>query len=75
MTAWLNSSSFDVVLWTDLESNFAIGQNRGQFLESAIAYLNGLPEVCKENARDYINRAPAQTATALRHELRSRGWL
>jgi uncharacterized protein YaiE (UPF0345 family) len=75
MAAWLNSSNFDVVLWADLESNFAVGQNREQFLESAIAYLNGLAEVCKANARDYINRAPAQTATALRQELRSRGWL
>lgn len=72
---WLNSTEFDAVLWTDLNSNFVEGQTRGQFIESAIVYLNKLPDVCKANARDYINRAPALTATALRHELRLRGWL
>ena len=75
ITEWLNSSTFDVVLWTDLQTNFAVGQDREQFLESAIAYLNRLAEVCRANARDYINRAPAQTATSLRQELQSRGWL
>lgn len=72
---WLNSSLFDAVLWTDLNSNFVEGQNRDQFIESAITYLNNLSDVCKANARDYINRAPAQTITALRLKLKSGGWL
>ena len=75
ITRWLGSSGFDAVIWTDLESNFALGQNREQFLSAAFEYLDRLADVCKANARDYINRTPQQTQTALRRFLLSKGWL
>jgi len=74
ITEWLVQSRFDAVIWTDLTGQFGPA-SRTEFLESAFNYLDGLPEICKANARDYINRAPQQTQTALRRDLKSKGWL
>jgi hypothetical protein len=75
VTEWLIGSRFDAVIWTDLESNFAMGRNRAELLEEAFNYLDGLSAVCKTNARHYINTAPPQTQTDLRRYLQSKGWL
>jgi hypothetical protein len=72
---WLNASNFEAVMWTDLESNFADKRHVTFSLDAAFDYLNSLENVCQANARDYINRAPEQTQTALRQGLQSRGWL
>lgn len=72
---WLNASSFDAVIWTDLRSNFLEKRHAEFSIDAAFDYLEGLANVCKANARDYINRSPEQTQTALRQNLRSRGWL
>jgi hypothetical protein len=72
---WLNNTDFHAVIWTDLIGDFAPGQNREQFLSTAFEYLSGLTGVCQANARDYINRAPKETQTALRRFLTSKGWL
>lgn len=72
---WLKKSEFDAVIWTDLKSNFAEKRHVDFSPDAAFNYLNNLSDVCKANARDYINRAPQQTETALRQQLRARGWL
>jgi hypothetical protein len=74
ITGWLMQSRFDAVIWTDLTGHFG-PTSRAEFLESAFNYLDGLPETCSANARDYINRAPQQTQTALREHLKWKGWL
>jgi hypothetical protein len=72
---WLNASSFEADIWTDLKSNFSEKRHVEFSIDATFEYLEGLANVCKANARDYINRAPEQTQTALRQNLRSRGWL
>jgi hypothetical protein len=71
---WLRTTAFNAVIWTDLVSNFVYDPNEG-FLNAAFNYLDNLPDICKANARDYINRAPQQTQTDLRRFLQVRGWL
>lgn len=75
ITEWLTRSRFDAAIWTDLESNFALGRNRAELLEEASCYLDSLLPACKTNARHYINTAPPQTQTELRRHLQSKGWL
>ncbi len=73
--AWLNASSFDAVIWTDLKSNYREKRHANFSADHAYDYLESLPPVCKENARKYIKQAPVQTKTALRQYLEMRGWL
>ncbi len=75
ITEWLTRSRFDAVIWTDLESNFALGRDRAELLDEAFSYLESLSTTCKTNARHYINTAPLQTQTELRRHLQSKGWL
>jgi hypothetical protein len=73
--AWLKGTEFDVVIWTDLKSNFKKKRARDFEEGDALSYLNSLPPVCKANAHDYIVQAPPQTQTKLRKYLQSKGWL
>ncbi len=75
MQGWLNASSFDGVIWTDLKSNYQAERDAKFSINDAHNYLETLPPVCKENARRYIKQAPVQTKTALRQYLETRGWL
>ena len=72
---WLDRSNFDAVIWTNLESNFSNKREVNFSVENAFRYLESLPPVCKENARDYIRKAPEPTQTELRRYLYSKGWL
>lgn len=74
ITEWLTRLRFDATIFTDLNAT-PWPQSREDFLRAAFNYLEDLPEICKANARDYINRAPNQTQTALRQYLQSEGWL
>lgn len=75
ITEWLTILRFDAVIWTDLESNFALHRNKAELLDEAFSYLESLSTVCKDNARHYVNSAPPQTQTELRRYLKSKGWL
>ena len=73
--AWLKGTEFDAVIWTDLKSNYKKKRARDFEEGDAFSYLNGLPQVCKASAHDYIVQAPPQTQTKLRKYLQSKGWL
>ena len=73
--AWLNSSEFDAAIWTDLESNYREKRRCSFEASDALAYLESLPPVCRENASSYIVQAPEQTRTSFKTYLQSKGWL
>src|SRR5260370_17958168 len=72
---WLDVSDFHAVVWTNLKGNFKKKRKVIFSLDGALDYLESLSPVCKANARNYINKAPAQTDTRLRQHLKITGCL
>ncbi len=72
--AWAKQKEFDVVVWTDLTSNFH-EEARQQFsVEAAIAHLKALAPEGKAKAAEYVWRAPAFVQTPLRRALEGEPW-
>lgn len=71
---WALSKGVDAVIWTDLSSNFSKKLHRDLDETNVIKYLKELPDNQKEEARNYIQKAPVQIETrfraAIRRELR-----
>jgi hypothetical protein len=66
---WAKDRKFDVVVWTDLESNFT-QEGRNPFdVERAVAHLRSLSPAAKAQATEYVWRAPQFVATPLRSKL------
>jgi len=65
---------FDVVVWTDLDSNFQQKRGRSFSLEEAILHLQGLDREGKSKAAEYVWRAPDFIRTPLRSTLEAIPW-
>jgi len=76
ISAWATSKGIDVVIWTDLESNFKKKSIFGQdfSVETAISHIVALDAEGKAEAVEYIRRAPDFIDTPLRKALREYSW-
>lgn len=66
---WATAKNIDVVVWTDLPTNFEIQQSRKFSVESALAYLRKLDAKAKAGASEYVWCAPDFVRTPLRTAL------
>jgi hypothetical protein len=64
----------DGVVWTALAST--ISGSKASIVTEAVAYLTSLDDHGEDyrRAREYVVRAPPQIQTAVRREMRERGW-
>lgn len=74
--SWATAKRVDVVVWTDLISNFATDSLSHQPFSvlSAISHIQALDESGKAQAVEYIWRAPIFVDTWLRRALQSEPW-
>jgi len=63
---WCKDQHIDAVIWTDLSPKFKAITNYPFTLNNAIKYLSGLNGNAYDRAREYILKAPPQTATKFR---------
>ena len=74
VTAWVAASANDVVVWTDLRSNFQSLCGQPFSIEAALAHLRSLEARAKSGAAEYVWRAPGFVKTALRTALEAEPW-
>lgn len=74
--AWAHTKNLDVVVWTDLKSNFLTRSLvKSPFsVPNAVGHLQLLPSDAKANAAEYIWRAPTLVDTPLRREVQTEPW-
>ena len=72
--AWCADKGWGGAVWTDLEPNFEAHTKRRFSVAEGIAYLKTLRRESLEEAYNYIQNAPAQTATPLRAALAEDSW-
>jgi len=72
--SWCAREGWDGAVWTDLEPNFETHTTRGFSVAEGIRYLKTLRGASLEEAYNYIQNAPAQTATPLRAALAKDAW-
>ncbi len=72
--AWCAAKGWDGAVWTDLEPNFSAHTGREFSAAAGIFYLKTLSGESLEEAYNYIQNAPAQTATPLRAALAADNW-
>ncbi len=72
--AWCEAKGWSGAVWTDLEPNFEAHTTRGFSVTEGIRYLKMLRGESLEEAYNYIQNAPAQTATPLRAALANDVW-
>lgn len=73
---WAKEKSVDVVVWTDLKSNFTekSKEKREFSVAAAITHLQSLSPEGKAKAAEYVRRAPTFIKTALRSAIESEPW-
>ncbi len=71
VSAWLKSSDYEAAVWTALESNYREQHLRDFAVPHAVSYIRGLPKAPRDNALDYIRKAPAEVDTPLRRALKA----
>ena len=73
---WASDKKIDVVVWTDLESNFQEeSECKKPFsIEAALCHIQALDSQGKAKAAEYIWRTHAFVATPLREALQSQPW-
>ncbi|MDO8939712.1 MAG: hypothetical protein Q7U98_11180 [Methylicorpusculum sp.] len=73
---WASKKKIDVVIWTDLESNFDEKSEckRPFSIETALCHIQVLDSQGKAKAAEYVWRTPAFVATPLREALQSQPW-
>jgi hypothetical protein len=71
---WASVKAIDVVVWTDLTTNFAKNQRPQFSIESALAHLQTLDAKAKAGAAEYVWRAPGFVRTPLRTALQAEPW-
>jgi len=73
---WTSCKKIDVVIWTDLTSNFQEkSKGRKPFsIESALSHIQSLDDKGKAKAAEYVWRAPEFIDTPLRQALQSEPW-
>lgn len=76
IATWAKNRAIDVVIWTDLKSNFSDkSKNRCPFsIEAAIVHIQGLDPSGKVKAAEYIWQAPDFINTPLRRALQAEPW-
>jgi hypothetical protein len=74
--SWAKEKRIDVVIWTDLVSNFQDKSRHGeQFsISSALSHIQLLDAEGKAKAAEYVWRAPEFIDTPLRKALQSKPW-
>lgn len=73
--AWAEAKKIDVVIWTDLPSNFEKKIRKPFTINSALSYIQReLTSEGKAKAAEYIWRAPAFVQTPLRNALEQNPW-
>ncbi|MEL6583526.1 MAG: hypothetical protein AAFQ36_06805 [Pseudomonadota bacterium] len=72
--AWLETSPYAAVVWTDLEPNFAEVRGEPFSVQRGMAYLQTLSGENWDEAYRYISEAPADTDTPLRRALAAQPW-
>lgn len=66
---WCNREEYDAAVWTALPSQFK-EQTKMEFtVGNAISYLCGLPISAKNNAIEYLKKAPVGIATPVRKKI------
>jgi len=69
MEKWCNTNQYDAAVWTALPSQFS-DQTKMEFsVENAMKYLGGLPKSARNNALNYINKAPKSVVTPVRSKV------
>lgn len=73
---WASEKKVDVVIWTDLESNFQKKSKSGKpfSIEAALCYIQALDSEGKAKAAEYVWRTPTFVETPLRVALQSQPW-
>jgi len=74
ITAWAKTKAIDVVVWTDLTSNFQKVCGSAFSTASAVAHVRALDGGAKSGAAEYVWRAPAFVNTPLRSALQTEPW-
>lgn len=72
--AWATKKKADVVIWTDLPSNFEKEKGKAFSVDEACKHLQGLSPEGKAKAAEYVWRAPDFVATPLRQRLEQEPW-
>jgi len=74
--AWAKSNGIDVVVWTDLESNFKEKSKFGQefSVEGAISHVAALDAEGRAKAIEYVQRALSFVDTPFRNAIRKQPW-
>lgn len=70
---WAIAKNFDVVIWTNLPSNFNTEKGK-PFVKAAIEHIQCLTKEGKSKAAEYVWRAPDLVKTPLRDALQSEPW-
>jgi len=71
---WCEAKGWSGAVWTDLEPNFESHTMRGFSVAEGLQYLKTLRGESLEEAYNYIQNAPTQTATPLRAALAKDAW-
>lgn len=71
---WAAKKAFDVVVWTDLQPDFAEKVGRPFSVPNAIAYISTLHTAGRSRAIEYVRLAPAFVKTPLREALQAQPW-
>ena len=73
---WAMEKEIDVVVWTDLESNFQEkSEGRRPFsVNAALDHIQALDKEGQTAAMEYVSRAPAFVKTPLQEALESQPW-
>lgn len=74
--SWASERKIDVVIWTDLASNFQ-EKSKGKkcfSIEAALCHIQGLDTEGKSKAAEYVWNAPKFIDTPLREALQSEPW-
>lgn len=74
IAAWAENKDVEVVIWTDLPSNFAEKTGKPFSVPNAIDYLQALSPDGKAKAGEYIRQAPQFVQTPLRTALQQMPW-
>lgn len=74
VTAWAVANTIEVVVWTDLPSNFQKICCQPFSVGAALAHLRSLDAKSKSLAVEYVSRAPSFVQTALRTALKVEPW-
>lgn len=74
IVSWAREKCLDVVVWTDLKSNFKEETGQAFSMDAAVSYLRGLKPEGKGKAAEYIWRAPDFVRTPLRAALEREPW-